>query len=245
MVIINKLQNGWDVGPLQLWLSHFLVELQPQLLFLLLEYGRTPHFSMCKIASIRNLSTENHMFIGGGSPPVLGVPPCLSLRFHCFAGWPISALAFHEQVDMSCATSWGLLQRSTELGNNKKDEERRKCIAPITNYQHLSTIILYVWKWYENTSSLRGNMWKNPVAWIFLLSSSHPKTSDQTQIISDPFPPQKKNKIPEFPTQSNPYSGLTAIRSIHGPMAGWDDFTDLRRGKLTQAPAWWQIGWGT
>ena len=47
---------------------------------------------------------------------------------------------------------------------------------------------------------------------------------------------------PEFPTQSNPYSGLTAIRSIHGPMAGWDDFTDLRRGKLTQVPAGWQIG---
>ena len=30
----------------------------------------------------------------------------------------------------------------------------------------------------------------------------------------------------------------TDLRSsqIHGAMATWDDFTDLRRGKLTQAP---------
>ena len=102
-----------------------------------------------------------------------------------------------------------------KLGNNKKDEERRKCIAPITNYQHLSTIIWYVW-----------NGMKIHRAWVETCGKSQPsETSDQTQIISDPFP-----------------VAVTAIHWIHGPMAGWDDFTDLRRGKLTQAPAWWQIG---
>ena len=144
MVIINKLQNGWDVGPLQLWLSHFLVELQPQLLFCCSNMGEPPIF----------LCVKSHQFV-----------ICLP-KITCLLGVVhLRYLAFHRACPFVSNASlggrsqrWRSMSRSTchaqrpevscrevlKLGNNKKDEERRKCIAPITNYQHLSTIILYV-----------------------------------------------------------------------------------------------------
>ena len=182
MVIINKLQNGWDVGPLQLWLSHFLVELQPQHGFFVGRRWENPHFSMCKIASIRNLSTEIHIFIGGGSPLVLGVPPWLSLRFPCFAGWPISALATWAGRHVMHNVLRSLAEKYWNWETTRKMKKVHR-----TNYQHLSTIIWYLW-----------NGMKIHRAWVETCGKSRcmnlslviqpSETSDQTQIISDPSP---------------------------------------------------------
>ena len=225
MVIINKLQNGWDVGPLQLWLSHFLVELQPQLLFCCSNMGEPPIF----------LCVKSHQFV-----------ICLP-KITCLLGVVhLRYLAFHRACPFVSTASlggrsqrWRSMSRSTchaqrpevscrevlKLGNNKKDEERRKCIAPITNYQHLSTIILYVWngmkihRAWEETCGKSRRMNLSPVI-------QPSETSDQTQIISDPFPPQKK-KTKSQNSQPSPTLTVALQQSVRS-MDPWPAGTTSR-----------------